>query len=65
MNFTVRTIKKTIGKNPMCEFKINHRVHCVRKSSAEDYPKNFALLSLAEKTLAKARQHQQELILAQ
>jgi hypothetical protein len=37
----------------------------VRKASAEDYPKNFALLSLAEKTLAKARQHQQEMMQAQ
>lgn len=61
VNFTARTIKKTIGKIPMV-IKTIHRVNCVRKASAEDYPKNFALLSLAEKTLAKARQHQQEMM---
>ena len=30
-----------------------YRTHCTRKQSAEEYPKNFALLRLAEKTLAK------------
>ena len=29
---------------------------CERKGSAQEYPKNFALLRLAEKTLAKAQQ---------
>jgi hypothetical protein len=64
VNFTVQTIRTTIG-NLFLSIHTFNRVHCVRKSSAEDYPKNFALLSLAEKTLAKARQHQQELMQAQ
>jgi hypothetical protein len=33
-------------------------VNCVRKPKAEDYPKNFALLKLAEKTLAKVKQNE-------
>jgi len=33
-------------------------VNCARKPKAEDYPKNFALLKLAEKTMAKAKQHE-------
>jgi hypothetical protein len=32
----------------------------MRKGSAEEYPKNFALLRLAEKTLAKAKQQQEQ-----
>jgi len=31
------------------------RVNCARRGSAEEYPKNFALLRLAEKTLAKTK----------
>ena len=31
---------------------------CVRKATAEEYPKNFALLRLAEKTMLKAKQQQ-------
>jgi hypothetical protein len=30
-------------------------VNCARKATADDYPKNFALLKLAEKTLAKLK----------
>jgi hypothetical protein len=35
-----------------------YSTHCARKSTADEYPKNFALLKLAEKTLAKAKQTQ-------
>jgi hypothetical protein len=35
-----------------------YSIHCAKKSTAEEYPKNFALLKLAEKTLAKAKQTQ-------
>ena len=31
-------------------------INCARKAKAEEYPKNFALLRLAEKTIAKAKQ---------
>lgn len=32
-----------------------YSTNCARKARAEDYPKNFALLRLAEKTIAKAK----------
>jgi hypothetical protein len=32
----------------------------VRKSKAEEYPKNFAILRLAEKTMAKSKQYAQQ-----
>jgi hypothetical protein len=35
-------------------------VECSRKASAEDFPRNFALIRLAEKTLERQRKEREE-----
>ena len=39
---------------------IRCRVECTRKASAEDYPRNFALIRLAEKTVERQRKEQED-----
>ena len=36
-------------------------VECARKTSAEDFPRNFALIRLAERTLERQRKEQEEI----
>jgi hypothetical protein len=49
-------LEQTPGEFYCPDHRENDRVNCARKSKAEEYPKNFALLRLAEKTLAKVKQ---------
>ena len=40
---------------------VYNSTECARKASAEDYPRNFALIRLAERTLERQSKEQEEI----
>ena len=59
--FCSKCLDLELQKAPDQPFKCpEDNVECARKSSAEDFPRNFALIRLAERTMERQRKEQEE-----
>ena len=59
--FSTECLNKELQKAPDQPFFCPEcNTECTRKNSAEDFPKNFALIRLAERTLERQRKEQEE-----
>ena len=65
--FCSKCLNQELQKTPDQPFLLcpEDNVECTRKATAEDFPRNFALIRLAERTLERQRKEQEESKIAQ